>query len=73
MFGFGEASVCSLAVAVGWTLEENVKLFTQELVVLLWKSLCRCLLMLEEYCRKSGLLCEGLSMRCSRGCKSSLM
>lgn len=69
MFGFGEASVCSSAVAVGWTLEENVKLFTQELVVLLWKSLCRCLLMLEEYCRKS----EGLSMRCSRGCKSSLM
>lgn len=61
--------MCSLAVAVGWTLEENVKLFTQELVVLLWKSLCRCLLMLEEYCRKS----EGLSMRCSRGCKSSLM
>lgn len=58
MFGFGEDSVCSSAVSVGWTLKEKVKIFMQELVdvgVLLWKFSCRCL-MLEYYCRVSGFV-----------------
>lgn len=55
MFGFGEGSVYSPAVTVGWTFMENMKFLMQGLVdvgVLLWKPSCGRLLMLEYYCRK---------------------
>lgn len=75
MSGFGADSVYSSAVTVGWTLMENMKFVMQGWVnigVLLWKPSCRHLLMLEYYCRNGGLLCEGLSVRCSEESESAV-